>query len=404
MDVSRHLDVAPPPAWVLVPAAGRGERFGGPVPKQFALLDGAPLLHRTLRALAACPGVAGLAVAVPAERLADPDLLPAELASSGRAVVCAGGARRLDSVRAALQRVPPGVALVLVHDGARPAVTPALVARVAAAAWREGACAPGLPVQETLKEVDAAGRVVRSVPRGPLVLVQTPQGFRREVLEAAYRWLEAHPQAGFTDDAGLVEASGQPVACVPGEPGNLKVTLPEDLARLAQAGGRVARAAPRVGHGYDVHRLVEGRPLVLCGVRVPFERGLLGHSDADVGLHALGDAILGAACLGDLGRHFPDSDPAYAGADSRGLLAEVARRAAAAGWRVSSADLTLVVQRPRLAPHLPEMVRAIAGLLALPDDAVSVKAKTEEGLGFTGAGEGIAAHAVAVLVRTEGEP
>jgi 2-C-methyl-D-erythritol 4-phosphate cytidylyltransferase / 2-C-methyl-D-erythritol 2,4-cyclodiphosphate synthase len=402
MEASRPHESAPPPAWVLVPAAGRGARFGGPVPKQFALLDGEPLLHRTLRTLAACPGIVGLAAAVPAERLDDPGLLPAELVRAGRAVACAGGASRTDSVRAALACVPPACALVLVHDGARPAVTPALVARVAAAAWREGACVPGLPIQETIKEVDATGRVVKSVPRASLVLVQTPQGFRREVLEAAYRWLEAHPQAGFTDDAGLVEASGRPVACVAGEPGNLKVTVPADLARLGRAGDRAAQAAPRVGHGYDVHRLVEGRPLLLGGVQVPFERGLLGHSDADVALHALCDAILGGACLGDLGLHFPDSDPAFAGADSRGLLTEVARRAAAAGWRVTSADLTLVAQRPRLALYLPAMARTIADLLGLPDDAVNVKAKTEEGLGFTGAGEGIAAHAVAVLVRAEG--
>jgi len=392
MDAASSKTGAPPPAWVIVPAAGRGERFGGPCPKQFALVGGEPLLHRTLRALAACPQVDGLCVAVPAERLADPGALPAELARAGRAVACAGGASRTDSVRAALALVPAGVELVLVHDGARPAVTSALVARVAEAAWREGACVPGTPVQETVKEVGADGRVTRTVPREPLRLVQTPQGFRRGVLEAAYRWLDAHPGAAFTDDAGLVESSGQPVCCVAGEPGNLKVTVPADLARLA------APAAPRVGHGYDVHRLVEGRRLLLCGVEVPFERGLLGHSDADVGLHALCDAILGAACLGDLGRHFPDSDPAHAGADSRGLLAEVARRAAAAGWRVSSADLTVVAQRPRLAPHLPEMARVVASLLDLPGGAVNVKATTEEGLGFTGAGEGIAAHAVAVLV------
>jgi 2-C-methyl-D-erythritol 4-phosphate cytidylyltransferase/2-C-methyl-D-erythritol 2,4-cyclodiphosphate synthase len=397
METSPPRTDAPPLAWAIVPAAGRGERFGGP--KQFAPLGGAPLLHRTLRALAACPEVAGLAVAVPAEYLGDPGMLPDELVSAGRIAVCAGGATRTDSVRAALALVPPGIELVLVHDGARPAVTPALVARLTEAAWREGAAVPGLPVLESVKQVDAAGRVVRSVPRGPLLLVQTPQGFRRAVLEGAYRWLEAHPGATFTDDAGLVEASGRPVTCVPGEPGNVKVTVPADLARLAGA----TPGVPRVGHGYDVHRLVEGRPLVLGGVEVPFERGLLGHSDADVLLHALCDAILGAAGLGDLGRHFPDTDPAFAGADSRELLSEVARLAAGAGFRVCSADLTLVAQRPRLAAYLPEMARTIAEILGLAGGAINVKAKTEEGLGFTGAGDGMAAHAVAVLVG-EGAP
>ena len=390
----RRLVVSPakqPTCWALVPAAGAGTRFGGPEPKQFQAAGGVPLLHRTLRALLACPRVAGLAVAVPADRLDRQRVLPPELRADPRVRLCAGGASRTASVRAALELLPDDCGLVLVHDGARPRVASGLVERVAAAAERTGACAPGLAPADTVKRVGADGRVAATLEREALRLIQTPQGFRREVLERAYAWLDAQPAPPrLTDDAGLVEASGQPVALVAGEPDNLKITRPRDLAAAGLA-------LPRVGHGYDVHRLVAGRPLRLGGVEVPAAVGLLGHSDGDVALHALADALLGAAALGDIGRMFPDDDPAWAGADSRALLARVVERLAASGLAPASADVTIVAQRPRLAAHLPAMAAAVARVLGLDAGEVNVKATTEEGLGLTGDGQAMAAYAVCVV-------
>ncbi len=379
-------------AWALVPAAGAGERYGAAVPKQFLALGGQPLLHRTLRALWACPGVAGLAVAVPADRVDDAGLLPAELRADARVQVRAGGATRTASVRAALAAVPADCDLILVHGGARPGVGGDLVARVVAGARAHGACVPGLAPADTVKRVDADGRVQATLQRDELRLIQTPQAFSRAVLERAYAWLDAQAEPPrLTDDAALVEASGQPVQVVAGEPGNGKLTVPRDLIGLGLAW-------PRVGHGYDVHRLVEGRPLKLGGLEVPFERGLLGHSDGDAALHALIDALLGAAGLGDIGRMFPDDDERFRGADSRDLLDQVVARIGRAGFAVASADLTIVAQRPKLAEHLPGMAAGLAARLGVAPDAVNVKATTEEGLGLTGTGQAIAAHAVAVLV------
>ncbi len=382
-----------PVTWAVVAAAGAGERFGGGLPKQFVPVAGVPLLHRTLLALWEGGGVDGLVVVVPAERVDDELVLPERLRGlDGEVRVCAGGRERTDSVRAGFGRVPKECRVVLVHDGARPVVGPELVQRVRDAAWRYGACVPVVPAGDTVKRVDEDGRVVATLDRSRVRLAQTPQGFRREVLERAFAWLDEEERTDtFTDDAALVEASGQEVRAIDGDVGNLKVTVPRDLSILGLA-------VPRVGFGYDVHELVEGRPLMLGGVRVPCSKGLLGHSDGDVALHALCDAVLGAAGLGDIGRMFPDDDPAWASADSLDLLRRVVERVVRAGWAVSSADLTIVAQRPKLAEHLPVMAGAIAGALGVESGAVGCKATTEEGLGVTGDGRAIAAHAVAVLV------
>jgi 2-C-methyl-D-erythritol 2,4-cyclodiphosphate synthase len=223
--------------------------------------------------------------------------------------------------------------------------------------------------------------------------VQTPQGFRREVLRQAYAWAEQNGNPDFTDDAALVEASGQSVSVVAGDEENVKVTLPGDLIRLGLL-------VPRVGHGYDVHRLEAGRRLMLGGVEIEHDRGLVGHSDGDVALHALGDALLGAAGLPDIGQQFPDSDPQYKNADSLELLARVVVLVLDAGWRAGSADLTLVAEEPKLADHLPRMAERIATVLGVETESVGLKATTEEGLGFTAQKEGIAAHAMVVLVPT----
>jgi 2-C-methyl-D-erythritol 2,4-cyclodiphosphate synthase len=233
--------------------------------------------------------------------------------------------------------------------------------------------------------------VVRTVARNPLRLVQTPQGFRREVLKQAYAWAEQNGNPDFTDDAALVEASGQAVSVVEGDDENVKVTVPGDLIRLGLL-------VPRVGHGYDVHRLEAGRKLMLGGVEIEHDRGLVGHSDGDVALHALCDALLGAASLPDIGQQFPDTDPKYKGADSLELLRRVVVMILEAGWRASSADLTLVAESPRLSDHLPRMAERIATVLGVQPESIGLKATTEEGLGFTGQKEGIAAHAMVVLI------
>ncbi len=370
--------------WAIVAAAGSGVRFGAAAGKQFVQIQGMSLLQRTLRSLEGCPDLQGMVVVVPPDRVAVLHGRP------GLRVV-AGGERRTDSVRAGFAALPDDCNLVLVHDGVRPGVTPELVRRVIEVAWSDGACVPVLRVNDTVKAVDAAGRVVRTLEREPLRLVQTPQGFRREVLRQAYAWADENGGPGFTDDAALVEASSQRVTVVAGEEENIKVTVPGDLVRLGLL-------APRVGHGYDVHRLEPGRKLILGGVEIEHDRGLLGHSDGDAALHALCDALLGAAGLPDIGRQFPDTDPKYAGVASLDLLREAAALVRRAGWRASSADLTLVAERPRLAGHLPRMAKGIAKVLEVEPEAVGVKATTEEGLGFTGQGEGIAAHAMVVLV------
>jgi len=267
------------------------------------------------------------------------------------------------------------------------------VGRVVEAARRDGAAVPVLPVRETVKEVDGSGRVVRTVSRNPLRLVQTPQGFRREVLWRAYAWAEQNNDPDFTDDAALVEASGQSVSVVAGDEENVKVTLPGDLIRLGLL-------VPRVGHGYDVHRLEAGRRLMLGGVEIEHDYGLLGHSDGDAALHALCDALLGAAGLPDIGQQFPDTDPQYKDADSLKLLARVVTLVRDAGWRASSADLTLVAERPRLADHLPRMAEKISQVLSVQPESIGLKATTEEGLGLAAGKEGIAAHAMVVLVPT----
>ncbi|MBW2699380.1 MAG: 2-C-methyl-D-erythritol 4-phosphate cytidylyltransferase [Deltaproteobacteria bacterium] len=380
------------PVWALVPAAGSGDRFGAGEPKQFVAVAGRPLLHHSLLALWRSSQLQGLVVAVPPNSVQDPEMLPLELRGLDCVRVVAGGESRTESVRRALVAVDASCELVLVHDGARPKVGADLMERVIGAARSHGAAVPVRGVDETVKEVDGRGRVLATLDRDRLRLVQTPQGFRRDVLERAYAWLDAQKNSpALTDDAALVEASGGEVHTVEGQDDNRKVTVPADLQVLGFA-------TPRVGFGYDVHKLVPDRELVLGGVKIPFELGLDGHSDADVATHALCDAILGAAGRGDIGRMFPDDDARWAGADSLDLLARVVQDVAEAGFRPSSVDLCIVAQQPKLASHLPLMAERLAAVLGLDAGAVGLKATTTEGLGFAGLGQGMAAYATAVLV------
>ena len=282
--------------------------------------------------------------------------------------------------------------LLAVHDGARPLILPEQVDDMVRLGQRTYAAAPALPVTDTVKVADMAGLVQSTPDRKTLYAVQTPQVFQANILKAA---LQSAIQAGadITDDCSAVERLGKEVWLAPGWRENIKITTREDLPRPVQK----EETRMRIGHGYDVHRLVEGRKLILGGVEVPFEKGLLGHSDADVLAHAVMDAVLGAAALGDIGQHFPDTAEEYAGADSLMLARRVAEIMTEHGWRIENIDATILCQRPKLAPHIPAMRAKLAEAFGMPVDAVSVKATTEEHLGFTGEGLGIAAHAVALI-------
>ena len=373
----------------LLMAAGTGTRFGAPLPKQYLPLLGRPVIRHAAEALLAggevttlLPVVAAGEEARVAEALAGlPTLPPAT-----------GGATRAASVRAGLEALaqdPPDI--VLVHDAARPVIPAGTIAALLAALREAPGAIPAQPVADTLKR-GAGGRILQTIPREGLYRAQTPQAFRFEVLRAAH----AAGDGSATDDAALLEAAGIPVALVPGGEGNVKITWPEDLARVEAH--LAARLIPRMGTGFDVHRLVEGRPLILCGVSVPHPLGLSGHSDADVGIHALCDAIYGALAEGDIGRWFPPSEAQWKDADSARFLRHAAGRIAARGGVLANADVTLICERPKITPHAPAMRARLAALLGVSIDAVSVKATTTERLGFPGRGEGIAAQAAAVVL------
>uniref|UniRef100_UPI001F000BB9 2-C-methyl-D-erythritol 2,4-cyclodiphosphate synthase n=1 Tax=Falsiroseomonas oryziterrae TaxID=2911368 RepID=UPI001F000BB9 len=304
----------------------------------------------------------------------------------------AGGATRQASVRAGLEALaadPPDV--VLVHDAARPVIPAGTVAALLAALREAPGAIPALAVADTLKR-GAAGRILETVPREGLFRAQTPQAFRYADLLAAHRGARAEA----TDDAQLLEAAGLPVALVAGHDSNVKITWPEDLPRVEAQ--MLARMMPRIGTGFDVHRIAEGRPMVLCGVTIPAPFGLDGHSDADVGIHALCDAIYGALAEGDIGRWFPPSEMQWKDADSARFLRHAAERIAARGGVLANADVTLICERPKIAPHAEAMRARLAELLGVPLDRVSVKATTTERLGFPGRGEGIAAQAAATVL------
>ena len=366
----------------IIVAAGRGTRAGGGVPKQWQPLAGRAVVAQTLDAFA---GMTRVLVIHPDDRtMAEP--LGVELVE--------GGASRTASVRAALDSlVGRGVRQVLIHDGARPLVSRAVIDRVLAALASHPGAAPALPVTDALW-TGAAGLVSGTRDRDGLWRAQTPQGFDFDAILAAYR---AHP-GDAADDVAIARAAGMDIAIVAGDEDNLKLTYPGDFAR-AEAILRGRRMDIRLGNGFDVHAFCPGDHVWLCGVKLPHDRGLLGHSDADVGMHALTDAIYGALAEGDIGQHFPPSDPQWKGADSRIFLAHAAARIAARGFRLANADVTLICERPKIGPHCLAMRAALAAILAVDIDRVSVKATTSERLGFTGREEGIAALATATLVQ-----
>jgi 2-C-methyl-D-erythritol 4-phosphate cytidylyltransferase/2-C-methyl-D-erythritol 2,4-cyclodiphosphate synthase len=398
-DAPRRRGAQPPDSVhvsAIIAAGGRGTRFGAAAPKQLLALAGVPILQRSLDALLGHPRISDVVVAVPADVAADPP--PYLRRSDGRLTVVEGGARRQDSVAQAFARVSPRAEIVVIHDAARPLVTSELIDRTIAAAAEGGAAIAAVRATDTVKRGDGAGYVVETLPRDEVFLVQTPQAFRVAVLRDALAIV-----GDATDEASLAERAGHRVRLVEGDPRNVKITAPADLdaaeRTLSERSASSRLPALRVGTGYDLHRLVSGRPLVLGGVTVPFERGLLGHSDADIVCHAVTDAVLGAAGLGDIGRHFPDTDPAWAGADSLVLLSRAAAIVHAAGYAVVNVDVTVIAQKPKLASHADAMRANLARALGCEAGQVSVKGKTNEGVDSMGAGDSMAAHAVALLAR-----
>ncbi|MFC0410568.1 bifunctional 2-C-methyl-D-erythritol 4-phosphate cytidylyltransferase/2-C-methyl-D-erythritol 2,4-cyclodiphosphate synthase [Roseomonas elaeocarpi] len=377
----------------LLLAAGSGQRFGAAEPKQFLTLGGRPLLRHAAEALLQEGLVDELQPVCAPEHAAR---VAAILSGLPARPPVAGGDTRQDSVRRGLEALArsdtPG--LVLVHDAARPVVPRGTVAALIAALDSAPGAIPALAVTDTLKRC-AGDAIEATVPRDGLYRAQTPQAFRFPVLLAAHR--AGH--LGATDDASLLEAAGERVAIIPGAEENVKVTIPQDLARLEQL--RRATLLPRSGSGYDVHRLVEGRPMILCGVTIEHELGLDGHSDADVGIHALCDAIYGAMADGDIGRHFPPSENQWKDADSARFLRHAAARVAERGGIIANADVTLICERPKITPYAPAMRARLAELMGIPLGRVSVKATTSERLGFTGRGEGIAAQAAVSVLLPE---
>jgi 2-C-methyl-D-erythritol 4-phosphate cytidylyltransferase/2-C-methyl-D-erythritol 2,4-cyclodiphosphate synthase len=373
---------------VVVVAAGASTRFGAD--KLAQRLAGRTVLEHAVAALgAALPG-APIVLVVRADAVA-----ATQAQWSGRGVrVVAGGARRQDSVRHGVEALGlADDAVVVIHDGARPYVPAADVAAVVAAAAADGAALLVGPVVDTVKRVRRDRTVRGTVKRERLARALTPQAFRLGVLRAAWR---AAAGGEWTDEAGLVEASGATVRAVPGDPRNLKVTGPEDLAVLSGVFPRECRT----GQGVDVHSFAAGRRLVLCGVEIPGGPGLAGHSDADVALHAVTDAVLGACGAGDIGEHFPPADERWRDAESGQFVRHAVELAGRDGWRVVHCDVTLLAERPRIAPHRAAMRARLAGLLGVDIDRASVKATTSEGLGFVGRGEGIVALAVVTLERS----
>jgi len=410
----------------IIAAGGRGQRFGGALPKQLLMVGGRAVLDRSVAAFLAHPAVDEVIVALPAEVAADP---PAYLRAASKPLrIVAGGARRQDSVANAFRAATARSTVIVIHDAARPFPSSDLIARTIAAAAESGAALAALPARDTVKRGTwrrtlplGSGQalagpeivVAETLPRESIFLAQTPQAFRRSVLGDA---LACEEDA--TDEAELAERAGHTVRLVEGEPTNIKITTPDDL-RIAEAivsggfgegergvgllaerdRGVGARgvAMTRVGTGYDLHRLVEGRPLILGGVTIPFERGPLGHSDADAICHAVIDALLGAAAAGDIGRHFPDTDPQWRGRSSLDLLRRAAAVVNERGYAASNVDVVVIAERPKLGPFIDKMRANVAGAIGIAVEDVSIKGKTNEGVGELGRGEAIAVHAVALL-------
>ena len=381
----------------LVVAAGRGERARRGVPKQFALLGGKPMLRRTIEAIERNSRVGAIAVVIHPD---DRGIYEQSVTGLAKLVEpIAGGATRQASVRRGLEALAgmqPDI--VLIHDAARPFVGIELIDRVIDTTLQGTGAVPALPVTDTLRRVTGTA-ADETVPRQGLSAIQTPQGFRFDIILEAHR--EADPESGFSDDAAVATAAGYEIVVVAGDPQNVKLTNPEDFFAAEQR--LQTHLETRSGQGFDVHAFAPGDGVWLCGIKVSHEMGLAGHSDADVGLHALTDAILGAIADGDIGEHFPPTDLKWKDFASDGFLRDAVRRVEALGGRIVNLDVTIVCERPKIGPHRAAMRERIAEIAGIPASRVSVKATTSERLGFTGRGEGIAALALATVALPANE-
>jgi len=379
----------------VIVAAGRGERAGSGIPKQYRVVAGEPVLRSTLSAFLGHPQIA---LVQPVIQLQDLENYAAAVDGlSGLSEPVAGGATRQASVRAGLEKVASSAPeFVLIHDAARPFLSGALISRAIEAAARTGAATPSLAITDTVKRIDESSAVTETLDRSLLRTVQTPQSFAFDLILSAHRRAAGAGIDVFSDDAALAEWAGHRVTVFEGEADNVKLTTNDDFARAELL--RVARLADvRTGNGFDVHAFADGDHVMLAGVRVPHNRGVTGHSDADVALHALVDAILGALAEGDIGTHFPPSDPQWKGASSDRFLAFACERVRARAGIVAHLDVTIVCEAPRVSPHRDAMRARIAAIAGIPISRVAVKATTSEKLGFTGRSEGIVAMATATV-------
>ncbi len=376
---------------VIIVAAGQGKRAG--IQKQWVTIGSKPLIAYSLETFEKHPLVQAIYLGVDKDHLRTGEEALARWAPGKGRRTYPGGERRQDTVWEGLKLLDEECTLVGIHDGARPLASPNFIRRVIQKARKKGAAIPVLPLKDTVKEVEK-DQVVRTLQRGRLRAAQTPQFFKRGIIIGAYEKALREGQEA-TDDAALVEAMGYPLWWVEGEETNFKVTCPQDLERV-----RAMLESPiKVGFGYDVHPFVKGRRLMLGGIEISNEKGLQGHSDADVLCHAVVDALLGAAGMGDIGTHFPDSDPRYKDSSSLEFLRDAARLLQRGDWEIVHIDATLVLEKPRIAPYKKEMEQRIAQALNIPTHRINLKATTTEGLGFTGRGEGIAAYAIATLKK-----
>jgi len=397
-DLHNNHDSGARVAAVIV-AAGRGERAGQSAegPKQYRSIGGRLVIAHTLDTFLSHPRISDVVVAIHAD---DEDLFRAAAPAAPNLRAVRGGESRQDSVRLALQALEEaGPDIVLIHDAVRPFADHGLIGRVIAAADEGLGALPALAVADTLKR-GANGLVKGTVSRDGLFAAQTPQGFPFRPILEAHRKAAAEGRSDFTDDAAIAEWAGLPVRLVEGSPDNVKLTWARDIALADQRMQLMSTTFPdvRTGNGYDVHRFGEGNHVTLCGVKIPFDKGLSGHSDADVGLHALTDALLATKGLGDIGTHFPPSDPQWKGAPSRIFVEHAAKLVREHGGRIANVDVTLICEAPKVGPHRAAMTAALTEMLGISGDRVSIKATTNEKLGFLGRGEGIAAIATATVV------
>lgn len=395
-------------AGAVIAAGGMAQRMQG-VNKQILKIDGVPVLVRSIRALAAIPEIREMVVVARPELFEQLEGWKQEYHLPDFCLT-AGGDTRQQSVLNGVGCLSEQVEYVVIHDGARPFADRQLIDRCLQSAVEHQAATAAVPVKDTIKQAADDGSIAATPDRSRLYLTQTPQIFRAQLYRRAAEQAQAEG-LDFTDDCQLMEHLGHRVWLAQGDYRNIKITTPEDIVIAQAIAESMEGEAPRmeqekqrmplmrIGHGYDVHRLVEGRKLILGGVEIPWQKGLLGHSDADVLVHAVMDAILGAAALGDIGKHFPDTDPHYAGADSMLLLREVVRLVEEQGYQIGNLDCTVIAQQPKLKEYIPLMQERIAAVCKVQADQVNVKATTEEKLGFTGTGEGMSAHCVCLLTR-----